>query len=482
MIIFPSWGYFIFLAAVLLLYWRLPRQGQNLLLLTASYIFYASWDWRFLGLMIGATLLVFFFGLHMKRAQGVFERKAFFFGAVFLCLGMLGFFKYYNFFVDSLAGLLGAWHIDASRWHLEIILPLGISFYTFQLLSYVIDIERGVLDPPESLLDFALFVAFFAKIVAGPFEKPKAFLAQVARDRIFSKSQFTGGIDLIVWGLVKKLVVANNLGLYVNMIFDLKSPSVGLLLLGGFGFGIQLFADFSGYTDLARGSAKLMGLELTRNFDKPFLARNPPDFWNRWHMSLMQWVKDYLYTPLAIRLAKKHPFLGYTIAITLSWGFIGFWHGAEWRYVIWGLYHALLIILFQLIFKPVLDRLWKENFFTHAFSVLTTYLLINVGFLLFRAPSLGFLWGQIKMEMPVSGRNFFEQSFGDRGMMLAVFFVFLFYSIPLLVSVVWQWWQSRKSWDLEKVYGLRVFFYAIASILLIIFAGVDTLDFIYFKF
>ncbi len=454
MIIFPSWGYFIFLVAVVLLYWRLSRRWQNMLLLTASYVFYASWDWRFLGLIMGATVVVFFSGQRIKRAPSAFERKAFFFGAVFLSIGMLCFFKYYNFFIDSLAGLLGFWNVDATNLHLEIILPLGISFYTFQLLSYVIDIYRGVIDPVDSFPELALFIAFFPKLLAGPIEKPKALLGQIARDRVFSKSQFMQGIDLIVWGLVKKLVVANNLGLYVNMIFALKNPSAGLLLLGGFGFGSQLFADFSAYTDLARGSAKLLGLELMKNFDRPFLARNPSDFWNRWHISLTQWMKDYIYMPLVVRLTKKRPFLGYVVAIIISWGFIGLWHGAEWKYLIWGLYYAAIIILYQLIFKPALDRVWKENFLTRAFSILITYFLVNIGFLLVRTPSLGFLWDQVKVEIPWhGGRPLFAKSYADGDVVLVLLCVFLFYSIPLLVSMLWQGWQRRKSWDLDEVYG-----------------------------
>ncbi|MDD5225841.1 MAG: hypothetical protein PHV97_01480 [Candidatus Omnitrophica bacterium] len=483
MIIFPSLGYFIFLAAIVLLYWRLSRRWQNGLLLAASYVFYASWDWRFLGLIIGATVVVFFSGLRIKWAKTGFERKAFFFGAVFLIVGMLCYFKYYNFFIDSLDGFFGFWHVDVSKLHLEIILPLGISFYTFQLLSYVIDIYRGVLDPVDSFPDLALFVAFFPKLLAGPIEKPKPFLAQIERERVFSKSQFMEGVDLIVWGLMKKLVVADNLGLYVNMIFALKSPSVALLFLGGFGFGLQVYADFSAYTDLARGSSKLLGLELMRNFNRPFLARNPSDFWNRWHISLVQWMKDYIYMPLAVNLTKKHPFLGYVIAIIISWSFIGLWHGAEWKYLAWGLYYAVIIIVYQLLIKPVLDRIWKENFLTHAFSILITYFMVNIGFLWSRTPSLGLLWNQIAEETRWhAGRPLFEKSFSDGDVVLVLLCVFLFYSIPLFVSIFWDGWQSRKHWDLGKIYGLRILYYAVAGILLMVFAGVDSYDFIYFRF
>jgi D-alanyl-lipoteichoic acid acyltransferase DltB (MBOAT superfamily) len=187
--------------------------------------------------------------------------------------------------------------------------------------------------------------------------------------------------------------------------------------------------------------------------------------------------------PLAVNLTKKRAFVGYVIAIIISWGFIGFWHGAEWKYLIWGLYHALLIILFQLVFKPVLDRIWKENFFTHVFSVVTTYLSLNVGFLLFRTPSLGLLWKQIKAEIFLCGsQNRFAASFRDGDVILVLLCLYLFYSIPLFVSIFWDGWQSRKHWDLGKLYGLRILYYAVAVLLLIIFAGVDSYDFIYFKF
>ncbi|MFH0753007.1 MAG: MBOAT family O-acyltransferase [Candidatus Omnitrophota bacterium] len=487
MITLPSWNYFIFLAFVVVVYWRINRFWQNVFLLVASYLFYALWDWRLLYIMIVSTGVVYVTALWMKRAKSVFERRAAFYASIFWSLGVLLYFKYNNFFIDAVCRLWGQPAAPDHGLTIEIILPLGLSFYTLQLLGYTIDVYNKTVEPHESVLDLALFIAFFPKILSGPIERPKNLLVQIAQPRVFRGSQLMRGIDLIVWGLVKKLVVADNIGLYVNMIFALKHPSLGLLLIGGFGFCIQLYADFSGYTDMCRGAGKMLGFDLLKNFNMPFLARTPMDFWNRWHMSFSSWIKDYLFMPLVFKLTKMHVVAGYILAVIISFGLAGLWHGPQWKFVVWGLYFAVLIIFYQFIFRPVLDLCWRENFLTKALAVSITYILVNVGFVLSRTPSLDFLWGQMKHEVViknVAGRGV-EMAFAssaDVSTILVLITVFIFFMVPLLFSLLYQWLQRHWKWNLDELYGFRVFLYTVAGVLLIIFAGINSNDFIYFKF
>ncbi len=486
MIIFPQLSYFVFLAVVVLVYWRLNHRSQNVFFLLCSYIFYATWDWRFLSLIIGSAGVVYFTALRLSPAKDGGHRDLYLYFNIIWNLGLLCYFKYMNFFIKSLDPIFASLHINANHLHLNIILPLGISFFTFELLSYTFDVYRGVIQPTRSFIDLSLFIAFFPKLIAGPIQRATNLLVQIQKERVFDGRHFMSGIDLIVWGLVKKLVIADNLAAILYMVFRFEKPSIGLLLAGGLGFGIQLYADFSAYTDFARGSSRLLGFELINNFNKPFLAKNVMDFWNRWHISLTSWMKDYLFLPLVFKLARLPLGLGYAIAVLVSWGCVGVWHGAEWKYLVWGIYYAVLIIGYQFVLKPVLDLFWKENLFTNAMAIFVTWIVVTIGFLLIRIPSLGFLWMRVKDEIvrvgPEGHTRVQLASFADRDLVTVLLIGFLFYSIPLLCSLAWKWLQDRQQWDLYEFYGLRFFLYTLAGLILMIFAGINQNDFIYFRF
>ena len=346
--VFNSWEFALFFPVVYLLYLLLPtRRLQNLLLLGASYYFYAAWDWRFLGLLLGSTILDYVCARAIDDATDERRRRMFLVASVIGNLTVLGFFKYYGFFVESMDDLLRPLGLSSGGLRLDIILPIGVSFYTFQEMSYTIDVYRREIRATRSLLDFAVFVAFFPHMVAGPIQRAANLLHQVARPRRLSRAAFVSGGWLILWGLWKKIVIADNLALIVDPIFA-GSATVAALpaYLGVVAFAFQIYCDFSAYSDIARGVARLLGFELMLNFNLPYFATNPSDFWRRWHISLSNWLRDYLYIPLGGSRggeAKTYRNLGLTMLLG------GLWHGAAWNYVWWGAYQGALLIGHRLL-------------------------------------------------------------------------------------------------------------------------------------
>src|SRR4051794_38574989 len=297
--LFNTFHFAYFFAILFPLYWALPHRPQNYLLLAASYYFYACWDPKFLSLLIISTVMDYACGLAVDRIEEPRRRKLFVALSMALNLGMLGYFKYYNFFAESLQAALARSGVDVPLSHLNVVLPIGISFYTFQSMSYVIDVYRRDIRPTRNIVQFAAFVSFFPHLVAGPIMRPTTLLPQVARPRKFDLRQFYQGCYLIFWGLVKKVVVADNLSLIVNDLFGKwETIDGGLALIAIYAFAFQIYCDFSGYTDAARGIAKCLGFELALNFNLPYFATSPQDFWARWHISLSTWLRDYLYIPL----------------------------------------------------------------------------------------------------------------------------------------------------------------------------------------
>ena len=296
--LFNSFDFLLFFIPVLLLQWLLPHKPRNLFLLTASYFFYACWDWRFLSLILLSTVVDFYCGQAIADSSDNRRRKLLVSISVVVNLTILGFFKYFNFFIDSAHEALASLGFSPATWHLDIILPVGISFYTFQTLSYSIDVYRGEVKPARKIADFALFVAFFPQLVAGPIERAKNLLPQMLKKPVFSLDQFYEGCWLVFWGLFKKVVIADNLAVIVDRAFNDPSLTNGELLIALYAFAFQIYCDFSGYTDIARGIAKMMGYELMLNFRLPYFAKNSSEFWHRWHISLSTWLRDYLYIPL----------------------------------------------------------------------------------------------------------------------------------------------------------------------------------------
>ena len=392
--IFNSLEFGVFFVLVLGVYVALARvssrRPQNLLLLLASYLFYGAWDWRFLGLIWISTAVDYWVGLRLHQSTDAAIRKRWVTLSLITNLGILGFFKYAGFFVDSLTALLRSMGVTADLGTLDIVLPVGISFYTFQTLSYTVDIYRRRLEPTRDLLDFALFVAFFPQLVAGPIERATRLLPQIAGERQMTWQRLSDGSWLIFWGLFKKVVIGDNLGGLVNIVYapgvDPFAPEV---ILATYAFALQIYCDFSGYTDIARGVAKILGFELMLNFNLPYFALNPADFWRRWHISLSTWLRDYLYISLGGN--RQGTLMTYrNLALTMLLG--GLWHGAAWTFVVWGAYQGLLLIVHR-VAAPGLSRiapsgnlgqdLWR------GMSRIVTFQFVCVGWMIFRAESVG---------------------------------------------------------------------------------------------
>ncbi|MBN1883919.1 MAG: MBOAT family protein [Candidatus Krumholzibacteriota bacterium] len=344
---FNSFDFAVFFVVVLALYYLLPFRWQNRMLLVASYVFYGWWDWRFLSLILISTIVDFVAGIRIHGAGDAADpatarrRRGWLVASVCTNLGILGFFKYFDFFAGSLAGALGALGIESSVLRLDLVLPVGISFYTFQTMSYTIDIYRGKMEPTRHFPDFALFVAFFPQLVAGPIERARVLVPQILRPRTFSAHRFADGAHLIFWGLFKKVFVADNLARTADAVFADPNASWWSIVVGVYAFAFQIYCDFSGYSDIARGCAKCLGFELMLNFDFPYIAVSPSDFWRRWHISLSSWLRDYLYIPLGgNRGGRAKTYRNLSLTMLLG----GLWHGAAWNFVAWGAYHGLLLV------------------------------------------------------------------------------------------------------------------------------------------
>jgi len=343
--LFNSLHFALFLPVVFALYWFVLQKNlklQNFLLLGASYFFYACWDWRFLFLLIFSTLLDYYTGIKIAEATKVRLKKFWFWLSVSVNLGFLGLFKYFNFFSESFAEVLSNVGLQVNPWTLNVILPIGISFYTFHGLSYVIDIYNGRIKPERDFIDYSLFVSFFPLLVAGPIERATHLLPQIKKKRTFDYSSAVDGLRQILWGLFKKIVIADNCAYFANIIFDNPAEQSGsTLVLGALFFTFQIYGDFSGYSDIALGTARLFGIELLKNFAFPYFSRDIAEFWRRWHISLSSWFRDYVYIPCGGSRGGNWMKIRNTFIIFIL---SGFWHGANWTFIIWGLLNALYIM------------------------------------------------------------------------------------------------------------------------------------------
>ncbi len=392
--LFNSISYLIFFPIIFMLYWSLNKKHvslQNLLLLVASYYFYACWDWRFVFLLAFSTGLDFFSGILIYEASSKIKRKFWLFLSVGINLSFLVFFKYYNFFIESFADLLRVFGLQPHYMTLKIILPVGISFYTFHGLSYVFDIYNNKIKPTYNLINYSLFVSFFPLLVAGPIERATHLLPQLEQGRKFNSTKAFDGLRQILWGLFKKVVIADNCAVYANQIFNNSDDMSGsTLVLGAVFFAFQIYGDFSGYSDIALGSARLLGIELLKNFNFPYFSRDIAEFWRRWHISLSSWFKDYLYIPLGgshggNRMRIRNTFIIFLVS--------GFWHGANWTFIFWGGLNALFIMP-SIILKTNRNNLgivaegrilptWRE-----IIQLTSTFSLAVFAWIFFRAESL----------------------------------------------------------------------------------------------
>ncbi|MCC7034531.1 MAG: MBOAT family protein, partial [Acidobacteria bacterium] len=338
--IFHSLDFLVFFAVVVSIYWRLPHRWQNIWLLGASYVFYGWVHPWFVILMLVSTTVDYWAAQRMEEDPG--RKKAYLYASLAANLGMLGVFKYFNFFVENVREVLASVGLDVSPPVLELVLPAGISFYTFQALSYTVEVYWGHMKARRNPVDFALFVAFFPHLVAGPIMRAMNLLVQVEQPRTWDTGRARDAVLLVVWGFFKKLVVADNVGVIANRVFSHQDPSFEMLWAGVFAFGLQIYADFSAYSDIARGTARWFGFELILNFNHPYIARSPSDFWHRWHISLSTWFRDFVYIPLG---GNRVPALQREANLMATFLVSGLWHGASWNYVLWGLYHGTLVVV-----------------------------------------------------------------------------------------------------------------------------------------
>ena len=479
---FNSIGYIIFLFVVLALYYFLEHRWQNRMLLAASYFFYGWWDWRFLLLILISTFTDYYCGIQIYERPTKGAKKTFLCLSLAVNLGLLGFFKYCNFFVDSFCDVFSLLGFHPSPLTLQIILPIGISFYTFKSISYSIDIYRGEIKPTYNFLDYALFVSFFPQLLAGPIERAKAFLPQIGNSRKFNLDQFVQGLQLIFWGMFKKIFVADNLGLIVNQVYNNPESSGIQYVIATWAFAFQIYSDFSGYSDIAQGTSKCLGIEIMVNFKEPYFASNPSDFWRRWHISLSSWLRDYVYVPLGGN--RKGEFRTYG-NLFLTMLLCGLWHGAAWNFIIWGAYHGLLLCLYRIFANNRRSNLTgTSHLWSYMLKAFIMFQLTTLGWIFFRAQNLA----QIKLIFS----RIFNLSWATSWDVTMLSEVCLFSSLPMLVMAFQTIRELRPSWFLKK--GLPKYFqfshlpipaksvvYAALTYLLC-FYGAKAQTFIYFQF
>ena len=475
--LFNSLVFAVFFIIVYTLYVILNHRWQNRLLLVASYVFYGWWDWRFLSLIFLSTTLDYYFGLKIHSAENQRKKKTFLFLSIFTNLSILGSFKYYDFFASSLQRLLNHFNITISPHLLHVILPVGISFYTFQAMSYTIDIYRKRTEPAKRFSDFALFVSYFPQLVAGPIERSEHLLPQVIAPRRITREKFFEGVHLIFWGLFLKIFVADNLARIVDPVFAGHPPYGGaVVIIALYAFAFQIYCDFDGYSTIARGLGYCMGFDIMLNFNLPYFSTNPREFWRRWHISLSTWLKDYLYIPLGG--SKKGALKTYrNLAITMFLG--GLWHGAAWTFVFWGIYHGILLIVHRMC-EPFLKKVPSPRNATlrNSWFIVRAFFFFNIvclGWLLFRARSVTQVIQMLRSLNP----SFQHVPAGVIPAMAAklLFFVWLL----LLVQAI-QFWKNNLLVVYRSNIIVRYAFYYVCLILMVVYGLATAQPFIYFQF
>ena len=481
--LFNTLSYAIFLPIVFILYWFVFNKSykyQNTLLLISSYFFYACWDWRFLFLLIFSTVLDYYTGIKMSDAKNKKYKKYWFWLSISVNLGFLGVFKYYNFFADSFADAIANFGLHVDPWTLKVILPVGISFYTFHGLSYVIDIYKDRIKAEKNFLDYSVFVCFFPLLVAGPIERATHLLPQIQRNRKFDYNRAVDGLRQILWGLFKKVVIADNCAEFANLIFDNHSSYSGsTLLLGAVFFTVQIYGDFSGYSDIAIGTAKLFGIDLLKNFAFPYFSRDIAEFWRRWHISLSSWFRDYLYIPLGGSKGGTWMKVRNTFIIFLV---SGFWHGANWTYIIWGFLNAIYIMP-SIIFntnRANLDIVASGKYFPSLkefFQIIITFTLTVFAWIFFRAKNLSEAFDYI---ISIFSHSLFKlpQFRGLTKALITILLTLFFFTL--------EWIGRENDFAIQKIgfrwnSKLRWLFYFVLVFSIFYFAGKEQV-FIYFNF
>lgn len=476
---FNSIDFAVFLSVVFLLYWFVTNKSlrlQNLLLLVSSYVFYGWWDYRFLFLLAFSTLLDYITGLKIHAAKRKVDRRTWLWISIVINVGFLALFKYYNFFIGSFADMLSQFGFRTNFWSLNVILPVGISFYTFHGLSYIFDIYNDKIKPEKNIVSYAVFVSFFPLLVAGPIERATHLLPQIIRPRQFDYSKAVDGLRQILWGLCKKVVIADTCAGIVNTIFDDPSHYSGsTLVVGAIFFAIQIYGDFSGYSDIAIGTAKLLGIDLLRNFNFPYFSRSIAEFWRRWHISLTTWFRDYLYIPLGGSRGSRSKTVRNVFIIFLV---SGLWHGANWTFIAWGLLHAIFFLPLLLLKRnrAYLDTVAQGRYLPSVrelLSMIVTFGLVCFAWIFFRAESISHALQYIK--------GIFSLSLFTIPALIPKRFLVL-----VIMFFIVEWLGREQQYGLARV-GIkwprmvRWTLYSLIVLGLLYYSGTDE-PFIYFQF
>ena len=485
---FNSIEFLLFLPIVFTLYWFVFNKNlkiQNALIVVASYIFYGWWDWRFLFLILFSTILDYSIALKLQNQDKENIRKKYLWLSIVINIGFLAVFKYFNFFVDSFVDAFDLLGITLQKTTLNIILPVGISFYTFQTLSYTIDVYKKKQEPTNDFIAFTAFVSFFPQLVAGPIERASNLLPQFYQKRQFDYAKAVDGMRQILWGLFKKMVIADNCGELANQIFNNYTQYDGVtLVFGAIFFSFQIYGDFSGYSDIAIGTSRLFGFNLKRNFAFPYFSRDVAEFWRRWHISLSTWFRDYIYIPLGGSDGGMNKKLKNTFIIFLV---SGFWHGANWTYVAWGLINALYFIPLLILNKnrKNLDVIAQDSFFPkigELLSMIGTYILITYSWIYFRSDSLTSAFDYTKKIFTFSSLKesivfFHNKMFWEWGYYVLILVLFF---------MVMEWFGRKNEYAIEKLFNSNVVFrwsfYFLIIFIIIIFKSINLQEFIYFQF
>ncbi len=481
--LFNSIEFAIFLPIVFFLYWFIANKSiktRNLFLVIASYFFYGWWDWRFLSLILFSTLVDYTIGITLSNQNNSTKRKMLLWTSIFINIGLLGVFKYFNFFLDSLYDVAPGLQVVLGFNTLDIILPVGISFYTFQTLSYTIDVYNRKFKPTRDFLAFAAFVSFFPQLVAGPIERAKNLLPQFMIKHSFNYASAVNGMRQILWGLFKKIVIADNCALFANEIFNNSdSYSGSVLLFGALFFALQIYGDFSGYSDIAIGTARLFGFNLMQNFAYPYFSRDIAEFWRRWHISLSTWFRDYLYIPLGgsrggTGMKIRNTFIIFVVS--------GFWHGANWTFIIWGALNALFFLPLLLTNnnRKNLDVVAKGKYLPslkEAFNMMVTFGLVVLAWIFFRAQNLshaidylGGIFSKSLFTVPV---------FHDSKKALTVLILIIIFLIVEWMGREQPYAIAELNVRLKKPYRYALYY---SIIIVILWAGGQEQQFIYFQF
>ncbi|MDA3780594.1 MAG: MBOAT family protein [Bacteroidales bacterium] len=478
--LFNSVDFAIFLPIVFVLYWFVTNRNlklQNALVVLASYFFYGCWDWRFLSLIIFSTVVDYFVGLQLNiKNQSVTKRKFLLWISIIVNIGLLGVFKYYNFFLDNFIATFQFFGITISENSLNIILPVGISFYTFQTLSYSIDVYKRKLEPTKDFIAFAAFVSFFPQLVAGPIERATNLLPQFYKKRKFEYLKATNGLKQILWGLFKKVVIADNCAIYVNDVFnnhDVYSGST--LVIAALLFAFQIYCDFSGYSDIAIGTARLFGFNLMQNFAFPYFSRDIAEFWRRWHISLSTWFRDYLYIPLG---GSKGSVLKKMRNVFIIFIVSGFWHGANWTFVIWGGLNAMYFLPLLLMKRnrkniDIAAKGKQVPNIRESLRILCTFSLTVIAWIFFRADN-------VNQSFQILGIIFSASVFTLPKKLSLITLLFI------IIFILLEWFGRENNYAIESIASkykpiIRYGFYYALVLSIVFFAGGQQ-QFIYFQF